>query len=273
MHEYKEPSCRSCHWDEDLSRPNGSVDFIYEHQKAETWDFTTLKKVSAEIMRFCQNIPTPLLDSFFKKSQVFSLFPAYNVIGVSCGHDFLLHQRSRSDGPLEYTEYDLQVTENFLDVFGKKSHLKKWGRKLKIEVGIFWKVKKHRILYRKFVTKTPICSVTLRACSVYLRVLSDQDLCLNKKKRDHATRQWDYIPQKSEKNWDFKKWSSKWIRNTLIKPHGLSWNLTNSWGLVKSASQTVCQSNTNWVLLGWKVTRPRISTWSEVRFLISFCRL
>ena len=46
------------------------------------------KKVSPQKMGVCQNIPTPFWAPFFSKSQHFSLFLTYNLIGVSCGHDF-----------------------------------------------------------------------------------------------------------------------------------------------------------------------------------------
>ena len=94
-------------------------------------------KVSAQNMRFCQNIPTPLCMGFiFPKSQPFSFFLACNLIGVSCDHDFFYWDKDigLSDTPNILSK----STENFLDVLEKKCQLKKWGKKLKIWVGMFW---------------------------------------------------------------------------------------------------------------------------------------
>eukprot|EP00493_Phyllostaurus_siculus_P000597 UN00599 len=41
-------------------------------------------------MRFCQIFPSHFELNFFK-FQFFSLFVTYNLIGVSCGHDFFTH--------------------------------------------------------------------------------------------------------------------------------------------------------------------------------------
>ena len=48
-----------------------------------------LQKFSAQNMGFCQNIPTPFQLHFFK-IPIFSFFLTYNLIGVSCVHDFAL---------------------------------------------------------------------------------------------------------------------------------------------------------------------------------------
>ena len=62
--------------------------FLYDHQKFETWDFATLKKRFSSKRDVLSEYSNSILGFIFSKSQLFSLFLAYNLIGVSCGHDF-----------------------------------------------------------------------------------------------------------------------------------------------------------------------------------------
>ena len=114
--------------------------FLYDHQKSEIRDFATLKKSFSSKHEVLSEYSISILGVIFSKSQLFSLFLAYNLIGVSRGHDFSywnkdLRPTNLSDTPNMF----FKSTESILDAFEKKCQLKKWGRKLKIEVGMFWK--------------------------------------------------------------------------------------------------------------------------------------
>ena len=63
-----------------------------------------------------------ILSFIFSKSQLFSLFLTYNPIGVSCGHDFLLTQRTRLGGPLRCLEHVRKVHKK--EDFAQKFFLK-----------------------------------------------------------------------------------------------------------------------------------------------------
>ena len=62
--------------------------FLYHHQKSETSDFATLKKSFSSKHEVLSEYSNSILGVIFSRSQLFSLFLAYNLIGVSCGHDF-----------------------------------------------------------------------------------------------------------------------------------------------------------------------------------------
>jgi len=99
--------------------------------------------------------------------------------------------------------------------FEKKFQLKKWGRKLKIGVEMFWKSSVFwaetffKDLYKIFLW-------TLRTCSGYLKGPPDLDLCPSKK--IVTARLIRLYAKKSEKNWDFEKRS----------PNVLSWNFIST---------------------------------------------
>ena len=81
---------------------------------AETFVETFEKKVSSQNMRFSQNILSNLILSFtFSKDPLFSLLLTYNPIGVSCGRDFLLTQRSKLGGPFRYLEHVHKANRKF----------------------------------------------------------------------------------------------------------------------------------------------------------------
>ena len=71
----------------------------------------------------------PILGFIFWKSQLFSLFLAYNLISVSCGHAFFYWGNNTCQADLpDAPNMFLKSTENVLEVFEKKFQLKTWGR-------------------------------------------------------------------------------------------------------------------------------------------------
>ena len=61
-----------------------------------------------------------ILSYIFSKSQLFSLFLTCNLIGVSCGHFFLLMQRTRLREPYRYFEHVHKVNQKNSRNFWKK---------------------------------------------------------------------------------------------------------------------------------------------------------
>ena len=57
---------------------------------------------------FCKNIPSSILSLFFSKSQIFAVFPVYNVISVSSGHDCYWFQSNMILGKIKKEKQDFK---------------------------------------------------------------------------------------------------------------------------------------------------------------------
>ena len=96
--------------------------FLYDHQKSETWDFATLKKSFSSKHEVLSEYSNSILGVIFPRSQLFSLFLEYNLIGVSCVHDFSYWDKDLGQTDLPDTpNMFLKSAENILDAFEKKS--------------------------------------------------------------------------------------------------------------------------------------------------------
>ena len=85
------------------------------------------KKVSAQKMGFCQNIPTWFWASFFQNLNFFH-FSWHKIWLVRRAVTiFLLTQRARLSGPLRYLQRCRTAYETFSRGIWKKFQLKTWG--------------------------------------------------------------------------------------------------------------------------------------------------
>ena len=120
-----------------------------------------------------------ILSFTFSKSQLFSLFLTYILIGVSCCHDFLLMQRSRLGGSFKYL-YHVRK-ENFKEPFFKKFQLK---NELLPEYStivvrlVSSSCFELKLFFQRFLEHF---LWILRRCSMYLKCPPNLDLCISKK--------------------------------------------------------------------------------------------
>ena len=80
-----------------------------QHKLEGYWKYEVLSEYSI-----------PILSFIFQKSQLFSLFPTYNLIGVSYGHDFFYWRKDTTFANFSDTSNMLvKSTEMFLGAFQK----------------------------------------------------------------------------------------------------------------------------------------------------------
>ena len=135
-------------------------------------------------MRFCQNIPPLFLSFIFSKSQPFSLFLTYNLIGVSFQFRYVEH----------VSKVHQNISRNLLKNFSSKNE-----EETKLKMSLEYSEKNSK----KFLWP-------LRTCSRYLKGLPNLDLYISKENRCRRTYQSDYMPRKMKKVEILTKSSSKW---------------------------------------------------------------
>ena len=161
------------------------------------------KKVSAQKMGFCQNIPTRFWASFFQNLNFFH-FSWHKIWLVRRAVTiFLLTQKARLRGPFRYLEHVRKVNKNFLEAFEKSWDFE--NMELKIELEYFDKTRVFFFFELKLFShaSTKLSIDFTNTFKVSER--SSQPRSLRQEKIVTVRRTNQIVCQEKWKSWDFEK--------------------------------------------------------------------